>query len=142
MQRPVKEPLEKIVGADIEPYFLSEEEFARGEEFPYYINPLAFHTYDEHEIVSVISELGWTPPDDTDPNSTNCLLNCYANAVHKRQFGFNPYAFELAGLVRQGLLGRDDAVARLSEPEDEGMLHSIESRLRITEPLLQRQETR
>jgi len=142
MQQPVKEALKKVVGADIEPYFLSEEEFARADDFPYYVNPLAFHTYDEHEIVSVISELGWTPPDDTDPNSTNCLLNCYANAVHKKRFGFNPYAFELAGLVRQGLLDREEAVARLSEPNDEGMLHSIESRLGITEPILEGQEAR
>ena len=137
MQQPVKDPLEAIAGADVAQYFLSEEEFARTEDFPYYINPLAFHDYDEQAITSLISELGWTPPDDTDPNSTNCLLNCYANAVHKRRFGFNPYAFELAGLVRQGLLDRDKAIARLSEPEDGGMLNNVEQRLGIAKTILE-----
>ena len=39
MQQPVKDPLEAIAGADVAQYFLSEEEFARTEDFPYYINP-------------------------------------------------------------------------------------------------------
>lgn len=60
----------------------------------------------------------WIAADDTDPKSTNCLLNCYGNAVHKEQFGFHPYASELAGVVRQGALDGREAIARLSEPED------------------------
>jgi len=137
MQNAVRERLEAVAGADVEPYFLSEEHFARGEDFPYYINPLAFNEYSEEKILSVISEFGWTPPEDTDPNSTNCLLNCYGNAVHKQQFGFHPYAFELAGLVRQGMLDRDEAIARLSEPENSEMLDKVKCRLGITEPTLQ-----
>jgi tRNA(Ile)-lysidine synthase TilS/MesJ len=129
MQKSVREPLQGIAGADIEPYFLDEQHFARTNDFPYYINPLAFHEYDEQQILSYISELGWSPPDDTDPNSTNCLLNCYGNAVHREQFGFHPYAFELAGLVRQGALDRQEAIARLSEPEDEAMVEMVKRRL-------------
>jgi len=139
MQEPVQEPLRCVVGKDIDPYFLNEDDFARADEFPYYINPLAFSDYDEGHIVSVISEFGWTPPDDTDPNSTNCLLNTYANAVHKKQFGFNPYSFELAGLVRRGILKREEAISRLSEPEDDGVLDSVKRRLGITEPIPQLQ---
>ena len=133
MQQSVREPLEGIAGTDIDPYFLDEEHFARAGDFPYYINPLAFHEYDERQILAAISELGWTAPDDTDPNSTNCLLNCYGNAVHRKQFGFHPYAFELAGLVRQGALDRQEAIARLSEPEDEEMLGIVKRRLGIVE---------
>jgi hypothetical protein len=133
MQQSVKEPLYAIAGSDIDPYFLDEEHFARAVDFPYYINPLGFHGYDEQRILSAISELGWMAPDDTDPNSTNCLLNCYGNAVHKGQFGFHPYAFELAGLVRQGALPREEAISRLSEPEDERMLRCVKSRLGIVE---------
>lgn len=139
MQKSVKEPLHAIAGSDIDPYFLDEEHFARVDDFPYYINPLGFHDYNEKEILTTISELGWTPPDDTDPNSTNCLLNCYGNAVHKGQFGFHPYAFELAGLVRQGALRREEAIARLSEPEDEKMLESVKRRLGIAEGGLESQ---
>jgi hypothetical protein len=133
MQQSAREPLQSIAGADIDPYFLDEEHFARAGDFPYYINPLAFHEYDEQRILSAISELGWSAPDDTDPNSTNCLLNCYGNAVHREQFGFHPYAFELAGLVRQGALDRQEAIARLSEPEDEAMVSSVKRRLGIAE---------
>jgi hypothetical protein len=133
MQQAVKKPLEAVAGADIEPYFLSEEHFAREEDFPYYINPLALNEYSEEKILSVVSELGWTRPEDTDPNSTNCLLNCYGNAVHKQQFGFHPYAFELAGLVRQSMLDRDEAIARLSAPEDSEMLDKVKCRLGIIE---------
>jgi hypothetical protein len=137
MQQAVKEPLESVAGVDIEPYFLSEEHFAREEDFPYYINPLAFKEYSEEKILSVVSEFGWTPPEDTDPNSSNCLLNCYGNAVHKQRFGFHPYAFELAGLVRQGMLDRDEAIARLSEPEDEEMMSSVKRRLEIADVVTQ-----
>ena len=137
MQQSVREPLQTIAGADIDPYFLDEEHFARADDFPYYINPLAFGDYDERHILSVVSELGWTAPDDTDPNSTNCLLNCYGNAIHKEQFRFHPYAFELAGLVRQGMLDRNEAITRLSEPEDEARLHSVRRRLGIVEAGLQ-----
>ena len=136
MQQAVKKPLEDVAGADIEPYFMSEDHFARVDDFPYYINPLAFNEYSEAKILSVVSEFGWKPPEDTDPNSTNCLLNCYGNMVHKQQFGFHPYAFELAGLVRQGMLDRDEAIARLSEPEDSEMLGKVKCRLGITVPAL------
>ena len=49
--------------------------------------------------------------------------------MHKEQFGFHPYAFELAGLVRQGALDRQEAIARLSEPEDEAMVEMVKRRL-------------
>ena len=34
--------------------------------------------------------LGWMPPEDTDSNSTNCLLNAYANEVHLRALRLPP----------------------------------------------------
>ncbi len=38
--------------------------------------------------------------------------------MHRERHGYHPYAFELAGLVRAGYLGRAEAVRRLEEEED------------------------
>jgi hypothetical protein len=58
--------------------------------------------------------VGWKNPKDTDPNSTNCLLNTYANQLHIEKYGYNPYSYELAELVRKGILKRDKALQRLN----------------------------
>ena len=78
-QKQVYEPLHKIAGDIIRPYFLEDRHFNSGKEFPYNIHPLAFLEYNEEKIYARLSELGWEKPDDTDPNSTNCLLNAFAN---------------------------------------------------------------
>ena len=132
MQEALRAPLGKTVGEDISPYFLSEEHFETPERFPYNINPLAFLDYSEADILAHIQTLGWKKPEDTDANSTNCLLNSFANAVHKNQFGYNPYAFELAKLVREGMMDRDDAIGRLDSPEDAEMVNAVKDRLGIT----------
>lgn len=125
MQRGVLEPIRKIAGDAVLPYFLGEELLKAGRRMPYNIHPLAFLEYDENSILDAISELGWKPPQDTDANSTNCLLNSFAISVHKRLFGFHPYAFELAGLVRQGHLDRSAALARLEAEESARIIDAV-----------------
>jgi hypothetical protein len=125
MQETLRAPLEEVAGEGISPYFLREEHFAAEERFPCNINPLAFLTYNESDIFAHVKSMGWKKPDDTDPNSTNCLLNAYANALHRKQFGYNPYVFELAGLVREGHMEREDALARLSEPENKEIVSAV-----------------
>jgi len=131
MQDALQAPMEEAAGKEISPYFLREEHFASPDRFPYNINPLAFLRYNEADIHARIETLGWEKPQDTDPNSTNCLLNSYANAVHRKEFGYNPYVFELAKLVREGVMERDEAIARLSAPEDEATVAWVEERLNI-----------
>jgi tRNA(Ile)-lysidine synthase TilS/MesJ len=125
MQNAIKEPLYKIVGEKINPYFLEEKDFEKKEVFPYNISPLAFLEYDEGVIFEKLEKLGWDMPVDTDSNSTNCLLNSFANLVHKRRFGFHPYAFELAKLVREGYLKRDEALRRLEQKEDQNTVELV-----------------
>ncbi len=84
-------------------------------DWPYSVNPLSFGEYDERRIVEEIRDLGWRPPGDTDGNSTNCRLNLLANRLHLRQFGFHPYAFEIAGLVRDGFMSREEGLAKLDD---------------------------
>ena len=133
MQEVLRAPLGETVGKEILPYFLNEGHFAMPERFPYNINPLAFLAYNEEDIHAQIGTLGWQKPEDTDANSTNCLLNSYANTVHKNQFGYNPYAFELAKLVREGAMDRQEAVERLSTPESKDIVEWVENRLGVSE---------
>jgi hypothetical protein len=73
--------------------------------------------------------MGWEKPDDTDPNSTNCLLNALGIKVHKERFQFHPYAFELANLVRSGYMDREVALARLEEEANPRIVDAIKRRL-------------
>jgi hypothetical protein len=133
MQKTIYEPLHKIAGNLIEPYFLSDEHFRGFYRFPYYIHPLAFLDYDEEKIYENISRLGWEKPDNVDANSTNCLLNSFANVVHKRRFNFHPYSFELASLVREGYIDRIDALNRLNLQENPDIVAQVRNRLAVTD---------
>lgn len=130
-QRIVYEPMLRIVGEDIKPYFLGEEYFANGKEFSHNIHPLAFLKYDEAMIFERIKKLGWIKPDDTDPNSTNCLLNAYANEVHENKFGYNPYVFEIAKMVREGILIREEGMKKFSEKIPSHLVSFAKDRLEI-----------
>lgn len=106
-------PLESVVGDQTVPYFPSERLLKTVKSFPYLVSPLAFLEHTEEEVTRRIRQLGWESPKDTDPNSTNCLLNGFACRIHQKQMGFHPYVMELAGLVREGYVSREEALARL-----------------------------
>ncbi len=116
MQNMIYRPLFSQLEQIINPYFLNKSHFSNKEQFPYIINPLAFFKYDEAKIINTIETFGWIKPDDTDPNSTNCLLNALANQLHIDKYGYNPYAAEIAELVRTGAMDRREGLKKLSEP--------------------------
>lgn len=132
MMEATASPLQKIVGDELQPYFLTEKDFADASRFPYYISPLAFLEYDEEEIFARVKKLGWEKPDDTDPNSTNCLMNAFANTVHQEQMGYHPYVLELANLVREGLLSREEALARINTPPNTEIIQMVKERLGLS----------
>lgn len=136
MQTTLYDPLYQIVGSEIKPYFLEDKHFGDSYRFPYYIHPLAFLDYNEEEIYQNISRLGWETPKDVDANSTNCLLNSFANVVHKQRFGFHPYAFELANLVREGYLDRITALRRLNQQENPHTVAMVMEKLAVTDDFL------
>jgi tRNA(Ile)-lysidine synthase TilS/MesJ len=131
IQRAIYEPMFKKIGHEKRPYLLEDKHFMLSDKFPYNIHPLAFLDYDEKKIYQRIEELGWEPPKDTDPNSTNCLMNGFANQLHQDQFGFHPYAFEIAGLVRTGVLSREEGLKRLNEPADARIIEEVKQKLGI-----------
>lgn len=135
MQEVLLDPIQAVVGEGSRGWFLEERHFSREEAIPHLVSPLAIADYDEGRILDELTRLGWRPPTGVDANTTNCLLNGFANHVHCRRHRFHPYAFELAGLVRAGVLSREDAIARLEEPVEESLLERVRCRLGLVEPV-------
>jgi tRNA(Ile)-lysidine synthase TilS/MesJ len=131
MQNAIFQPLEQTTGIDLTSYSLEDFHFENKDKFPYIINPLAFFEYDESMIYQTAESYGWTKPEDTDSNSTNCLLNGFANEVHVKKHGFHPYAFELAGLIRIGCMTREEALNRLSAESDPDVIDYVNKTLKL-----------
>ena len=131
MQKAVFNPLYNIAGEKIKPFFLEEKHFKGSFNFPYNISPLAFLEYNEEQVYEKIQKFGWKAPRDTDANSTNCLLNSYANTVHKKQFNFHPYAFEQAKLVREGYSNRENALGKINQIDEKNTTIYVKKKLGI-----------
>jgi tRNA(Ile)-lysidine synthase TilS/MesJ len=129
-QKVSKNIFREMVGTAMDGFFLEDWHYQSG-RFPYFIHPLAFLPYDEDHILESIREMGWSPPDDTDANSTNCLLNAFGNRVHLQQHGFHPYAFEIATLVRDGHMDREEGLKRLETPSDPVICDLVAKRLGV-----------
>jgi predicted PP-loop superfamily ATPase len=99
------------------------------ERFPYNIHPLAFFNYDETEIIRAIGVLGWEEPRDTDTNSSNCLINAYANQCHIQRHGFHPYVWEIANMVRQRIMSREEGIKKIYGEQDNKMIEYAKERL-------------
>ena len=130
-QKSFFDPFYKISGDDIKPYFLNESDFEKLDRGIYNIHPLAFLEYNEEKIYQSIQELSWTQPQDTDSNSSNCLLNSYANQIHIKKYGFHPYAFEIAGLVRDGVMTREEGIEKIEAPQNEDIINQVKSKLSL-----------
>lgn len=130
-----KAPLDKVGGPQVDVYFPEARHFRDAATMPINVSPLIFLEWDEADAVQTIGTYGWRRPDDTDPNSSNCLLNCFANAVHIRQLGYHPYAMELAGLVREGYMSREEALQRLKTASSPDMVARVADRLGISLPV-------
>jgi len=132
-QAAIQGPLSRLAGEEVNPYFLEERHFAHADGFPYNVHPLAFLRYDEDEIVRDISQIGWQMPDDTDSNSTNCLLNAFANDVHIKRFNFHPYVWEIANMVREGVMGREEGYKKIYGAQSPDLLKIAKEKLGLTE---------
>ncbi len=99
------------------------------DRFPTNIHPLAFFDYDEEKIKTELEGIGWKAPANTDTNSTNCLLNAYANQVHLDRLRFHPYVWEIANMVRQGVMSREEGIEKIYSPQNEEMVAYARERL-------------
>ncbi len=112
-QQAVLNPLREVAGEDIDVYFLQERHYSDPEKFPYNVHPMAWEFYNEEMILNEIKKYGWKAPDDTDSNSTNCLLNAYANDIHLKKYRFHPYVWEIANMVRDGVMSRKEGFNKI-----------------------------
>ena len=111
-------------------YFIPETYFEKFKDnFPYNIHPLAFFKYNEDHIKEKIKTIGWQAPDDTDSNSSNCLINAFANQCHISRHGFHPYVWEIANMVRQGIMSREEGLIKIYTEQNIELVTYAEERL-------------
>jgi hypothetical protein len=130
-QQAVLKPLREVAGEEIEAYFLRERHYSDPGKFPYNVHPMAWEFYDEEMILNNIGQYGWKEPADTDSNSTNCLLNAYANDVHIKRYRFHPYVWEIANMVRTGVMTRDKGYKKIYSAQDARLVDRAREKLGI-----------
>lgn len=128
-QRAMLDPLRKIMNDEMDGYFLQERHYANPDRFPYNVHPLAWEVYNENSILEEIRKFGWTAPADTDSNSTNCLLNTFANDVHIKRYGFHPYVWEIANMVREGVMTREEGYRKIYTEQPETLVRAAREKL-------------
>jgi len=130
-QQTIHQPLKAIVGERIDAYFLAENHYALIDRFPYNVHPMAWEYYNEEMIVEEIGKLGWIAPGDTDSNSTNCLLNAYANDIHVKRYKFHPYVWEIANMVREGVMARNEGHQKIYGEQDPRLIDAAKEKLGV-----------
>jgi predicted PP-loop superfamily ATPase len=129
-QKQIEEPIVNSLGSEFKKYFMDAEWLEAQKEYvPSLAHPLVFSSYDEDNIISTIESIGWKRPNDTDMNSTNCLLNSYANAIHTEQYGYNPYSLEIGNLVREGFLSREEGLKKIENSGEDTVIGYVKSEL-------------
>lgn len=119
-----------IGGQEMSQHFLPDELYAIPEDkWPWNVHPLAYEEYTEEMVLENIQDLGWRLPGDVDSNSTNCLLNAYANEAHIRTHKFHPYSWEIANMVRQRIMTRDEGLNKIYSPQHPKLVRYAEERL-------------
>jgi hypothetical protein len=122
-QSVLRKAFPSITSLNPHPFFLPEKYYeGYKDRFPYNIHPLAFFDYDENQIKSQLEGLGWRAPTDTDTNSTNCLLNALANENHIQRHRFHPYVLEIANMVRQGVMSREEGIEKIYTEQNKEMV--------------------
>jgi hypothetical protein len=107
------------IASAMDAYMIPEGYFETCKErFPHNVHPLAFFDYDEEKIKRELESIGWRLPTDTDTNSTNCLLNAFANHCHLERHKFHPYVWEIANMVRQGVMTRQEGIEKIYTPQN------------------------
>jgi 3'-phosphoadenosine 5'-phosphosulfate sulfotransferase (PAPS reductase)/FAD synthetase len=130
-QQAILNPLRAIAGDEISAYFLQESHYAAPERFPYNVHPMAWEFYNEEMIIQEIHKFGWNAPKDTDSNSSNCLLNAYANDVHVKRYQFHPYVWEIANMVREGVMTREEGYQKIYAKPDNTLVLAAQERLAL-----------
>lgn len=98
---------------------------------PSILHPLCLWDYNEDKVVETLVGIGWNPPDLKDSNSTNCTLNSFACYNHLEKYGFHPYAFDIAGLVRSGEMSREEGLKKLNQELSQPLIEDAAEKLNL-----------
>ena len=130
-QNALRKAIPSEIAGDINRYLIPDSYYEQYKDrFPVNIHPLAFFDYDEEKIKKELRILGWKLPEDTDSNSTNCLLNAFANQCHLERHKFHPYVLEIANMVRQGVMDRQEGIEKIyNSPQDPKMVNLAKEKL-------------
>jgi tRNA(Ile)-lysidine synthase TilS/MesJ len=124
--------LPDILQAQVKSYFIPDTYYdVYKDRFPTNVHPLAFFDYDEEKIKVELQSIGWKAPTNTDTNSTNCLLNAFANQVHLERLKFHPYVWEIANMVRQGVMSRAEGMEKIYSPQNSEMVGYAKQKLSL-----------
>ena len=128
---PLQQASEDQAGA----FFPTPSQLENAPRMPANVSPLIFLDWQEESAIETVRRFGWTRPEDIDdPNSSNCLINGFANQVHMAQMGYHAYAMELSGLVREGYMERDEALRRLETRPPAESVRQVADRLGVLAP--------
>lgn len=131
-QSAFKKALPDDIRNSLNSYFLPDVYYDKyNNKFPHNIHPLAFFDYDEEQIRKELGEMGWHIPTDTDTNSSNCLLNALANQIHLERNGFHPYVWEVANMVRQKVMKRDEGIQKIYNKQNETVVEYAREKLSL-----------
>jgi len=95
------------------------------------IHPLLVWEYNKPKFKQECIQLGWIDPDLKDHNSSNCLLNAFAIKNHMDKYHIHAYAYDLAALVRQGNMKREDAQKKLKVDASDAAIKEVQRKLNL-----------
>jgi tRNA(Ile)-lysidine synthase TilS/MesJ len=95
------------------------------------IHPFLIWDYDKPTFKKECIRLGWIDPDLKDHNSSNCLLNAFAIKNHLYKYQIHSYAYDLAALVRQGNMKREDALKKLHVDISDTSIGEVQQKLNL-----------
>ncbi|MFZ2497793.1 MAG: asparagine synthase-related protein [Methanosarcina sp.] len=125
--------LQKIGIDDKDELFLLKKEVIEnmGESTLSILHPLCLWEYSEEKVLETLLEIGWEQPGINDSNSTNCTLNSFACYNHLEKYGFHPYAFDTAGLVRSGEMSREEGFGKINQELSEQLIEEAAKKLKV-----------
>lgn len=125
--------LEKIGVDDKDELFLLKREVIEnmGDTAPSILHPLCLWEYSEDKVLDTLLKIGWEQPGINDSNSTNCTLNAFACYNHLEKYGFHPYAFDIAGLVRSGEMSREEGIEKINQELSRPLIEYAAKKLQV-----------
>jgi hypothetical protein len=125
----LRQKIRNKVGSELDYLFISDDAFAELTVAPVNVHPLAFIDFDEATMFQELKQLGWIRPDDTDKNSSNCVLNALAIREHVSRLDFHPYVWEIAAEVRLNRLSREEGIEKIYGEDDDQIADQVSEKL-------------